>query len=373
MTMHTTPPSGLGISLQFNVLIQIGWDALSDEGGSTLLGYGFRVRQAGADWPAWSDSLTGTLYSVAAATFTAGVVYEFQARGVYDDGAGPGSETFLFNSLGEEVEDVPPEQVPRTLIVPLHNVLGDAPAVAGALSVRVRRDDHQTHLPLHGPRGILLGASETEPILPSPHMRVPNAYTLPAARWFRSLQGTGWGLTATPLPGAVAQDIPEIWDDPDNPGTVVRIELIHSTFRTEFTAGDLGVEWSGTVGLADDWLSLYTLRLTVGETVVDLRRGATAEGVADDGLLHFYRPADDDEKGALLSLALALATDNTAVTGTLELTTTDISEGTWTFRLMPTLYYRERTHYVLTVGWREYVFRMPAHDASMIELLDEEL
>jgi len=43
-----------------------------------------------------------------------------------------------------------------------------------------------------------------------------------------------------------------------------------------------------------------------------------------------------------------------------------------TFRLLPTAYYETATHYLLTAGNRAYRFAMPARDASMIELLDDE-
>ena len=49
-----------------------------------------------------------------------------------------------------------------------------------------------------------------------------------------------------------------------------------------------------------------------------------------------------------------------------------ISEGTWTFKLLPNDYYFVSTAYILTVGQRAYHFAMPARDTTLIELLDAE-
>ncbi len=50
----------------------------------------------------------------------------------------------------------------------------------------------------------------------------------------------------------------------------------------------------------------------------------------------------------------------------------EISEGLYVFRLIPNAYYFVPTVYELTAGARTYQFTMPARDATLIELLDEE-
>ena len=50
----------------------------------------------------------------------------------------------------------------------------------------------------------------------------------------------------------------------------------------------------------------------------------------------------------------------------------EISEGEWTFRLLPNDYYFVPTIYLLVIGTRAYSFTMPAEDSNLITLLDAE-
>ena len=141
------------------------------DGGSPITRLEWRSRRgsgAFGEWMASHFSATVLVFNeLSGRPLLPGTDYGIEIRAVNADGNGAPSAELTLTTFGDPPVELPAEQMIWTLAVPIHNIHGDAPAVAGALFIRLRRLDGNEHLPLYGARGALLGLDATQPILPT--------------------------------------------------------------------------------------------------------------------------------------------------------------------------------------------------------------